>query len=1112
MEVFKMRRLGLALALATGTSLLSFNKARADVFNVNSDATYRAALLAIAQDPADNHTINITGNFALAGPVPPIVVNAGQTVAVVGGGNTITGAGNRPFFVQSGDVTISNVSITGAAANGGDGSGGGLGAGGAIFVDSGANVTIDNVNFTNSSATGGNGGGTEIGGGGAGGNANNNSASGGGGLYGNGGTSNAVAGGGSGGGGALGNGGNVGAGLSGGGGGGGFDSTADGGNAGDDAGGGGGGVIQPGANPPAMGVGGGGGGVEGGDGGNAGAAGQNGQAFGGGGGGAGSGQNGGDGVFGGGGGGAGATAGNGGNGGYFGGGGGADTGTGGNGGDFGGGGGSDDSSGGNGGFGGGGGGGAGTNTVNNEVGGNGGFGGGGGAGVDLGGTGGFGAGNGGFTGGGGGAGFGGAVFVRDGGTLTVLSTTGSSVITGSTVTAGTGAGDGANGTAAGSAFYLHNVGVTFTPAMGNSITFNANNNIEDATGNGQAGSLTMNGFGSLILNGTNTYTGPTSVTNGLLQIGATGSLISDTTIDSGEFEILAGGSTDGTVTLNNGLFDLFGTANGIITQNGGVFNIQGTGMATADITVNGGLMEMFMGGTATANTLINANGTLAGVGSLNNLTVNGTITPGASGTNNFGTFTITGNYVQNAGSTYNVDVAPGMIDLIDVTGTATINGGDLVVTDQGGAYAFQEVLTLVDATGGVTGVYDTFTVIGNTIFALQYTPTQVNLVASSNIVGTVPGLTFNQMQIGQNIDNNAALAGADFSGVITELLALGPAGIPEGLDQLGGEIFGSLGNTAILNMNSHLDAVADRLRPVPSSSDAPCIQVPPERLPPLTMQTGWINVFGTSGTFDTDGNADGMDYDMTGTAFGVDYRVHERIVVGISGGFLNSQSTIDSGLQSGEIESYQIGMYTGYTGSNYHLLFAASYGFSQYEASRNINFLMAPRTAVSSYDGNDFGCYFEAGGLIPLGPCFFVKPIVGLRYATAHTDSFTETGANSINLMVADDSDESFRTILGARVGRPFTAGNLIVFPQVHAMWESELKGDDRFVGAQFTEFTGIAPLPILGNPMGENFGRFGGSVLVNVTPRISLMGTYDMTRTNYFDSHRVNAGVEAIW
>ncbi|WP_395747178.1 autotransporter-associated beta strand repeat-containing protein [Prosthecobacter sp.] len=68
-------------------------------------------------------------------------------------GNSSTG-----YFVSSGTLNISDVTLQNFSTHGGDGSGGGAGMGGALFINTGATVTLNNVNFLSNTVQGGNGG------------------------------------------------------------------------------------------------------------------------------------------------------------------------------------------------------------------------------------------------------------------------------------------------------------------------------------------------------------------------------------------------------------------------------------------------------------------------------------------------------------------------------------------------------------------------------------------------------------------------------------------------------------------------------------------------------------------------------------------------------------------------------------------------------------------------------------------------------------------------------------------------------------------------------------------------------------------------------------------
>lgn len=532
----------------------------AKTFNVTDEDGLRKAIFEISNDFAMDsvvddgpYTINIMEDIDLTqslpmirGDVTPLTIN-GNGYTIDGGGATDDGVGGRVFFIESGEVAINNVSIANAVAeggNGGDGGGGGLGAGAAIFVNNGAITTLTDVIINDATAVGGDG--LAAGDGGAGG---------GGGLGGNGGRGTEGAGGGGGGGGGYeGKGGN----SSGGGGGGEFGKGGDGRIAGGGGGGGqqgNGGIGATGSGPNSV-AGGGGGAVEDGEGGDAG--GDGGGIEGGAGalgngedaplplGGGGAGRNGGDGQASGGGGGGNSRSG--GDGGLGGGGGGGSTNTsgdggdGGDGGDFGGGGGDGNGDrGGDGGFGGGGGG------SKFADGGDGGFGAGGGGGSVVLGTGGGFAGDGGTTGGGGGAALGGAVFVRDGGTLIINDGT----FNGSfTLAEGQGGGNAEKGEAQGKVMFLHGTSTT-TLAISAANT----RTIGDDDAIAGDGTFAKSGDGTLIISGDNAnFVGTARVSDGVFQVD--GSIAMATTMVSGgvlggtgvvgETHILGGG------TLNPG--------------------------------------------------------------------------------------------------------------------------------------------------------------------------------------------------------------------------------------------------------------------------------------------------------------------------------------------------------------------------------------------------------------------------------------------------------------------------------------------------------------------------------------------------------------------------------
>ncbi|MGU3492951.1 autotransporter domain-containing protein [Xanthobacteraceae bacterium A53D] len=147
-----------ALFVGMGAAVL-ISPVYAANFNVASDSDLRSAI----SRAGNGDTITFTANITLGSNLPNVTTN----VTFVGGNHTLSGDNQyRGLFVQSGTVTISDLTITNALAQGGtggnglrgSGGGGGAGLGGALFVASGAHVAVDNVNLQSNAVHGGAGG------------------------------------------------------------------------------------------------------------------------------------------------------------------------------------------------------------------------------------------------------------------------------------------------------------------------------------------------------------------------------------------------------------------------------------------------------------------------------------------------------------------------------------------------------------------------------------------------------------------------------------------------------------------------------------------------------------------------------------------------------------------------------------------------------------------------------------------------------------------------------------------------------------------------------------------------------------------------------------------
>lgn len=635
---------------------------RAFAGNVSTADELQTAI--ITANGGGDSTITFTGDITLSNPLGdgspflrPLSCTAtfdtvSRTITINGGGNTLSGGGSvRGLFARAGTTTINSLTFSSLLNQGGvgglGGGGGGAGLGGALFVANGATVTLVDCAFSSCSAQGGDGAnsfGTAGGGGGVGGaGAEGNSSyggAGGGGFGGDGGTISSIATGGGGGGGANG------AGVDGSGN---STGTAGGSDFGGTGGGSGGAPGTNGQTPGASGQGGGAGG--------AGSSGVNGGS-------------GGDGTFGGGGGGGGgsnsfvtSSGGAGGAGGAFGGGGG-----GGKAGVFQG----DGGDGGAGGFGGGGGCGS-LGTKNGSTahvsgdGGDGGFGGGGGGNgpVDLAtrgtvGSGGFGAGDGGESGsalvhgpGGGGAGLGGAIFIQNGGSVTIQDATftSNSVVKGNAGTPGTGAGAAVDGEALGAEIFMMAGGSLTLNISSGTVTFSEGIRGDQGAGGGSGGGFTKSGAGTVALGGTNDFTGTSTVSAGTLTV--TGTILNTVTTTVSSGATLKGTGTMGPVDVQGTIAP--GTSIGTMTVDGDL-TLESTSTTEIEINAAGDTSKLIVSGTVTIQS-----------GAILNVTPqSGSYTPGTSWT-----------FIESSGLADNTEfnfTAPGAVPALIVQYNSPLAG------------------------------------------------------------------------------------------------------------------------------------------------------------------------------------------------------------------------------------------------------------------------------------------------------------------------------------------------------------------------------------------------------------------------------------------------------
>ncbi|MFM5930576.1 MAG: autotransporter-associated beta strand repeat-containing protein, partial [Novosphingobium sp.] len=247
-----------------------------------------------------------------------------------------------------------------------------------------------------------------------------------------------------------------------------------------------------------------------------------------------------------------------------------------------------------------------------------------------------------------------------------------------------------------------------------------------------AGRIVKTSAGAATLGGTNTHSGGLDIQGGSVAVNGSAPL------GTGGVTIASGAS----LIYTNSAAASF--ANGL--SGAGTFEKLGAGQLSFANNFTIGALTLSAGRTrintvGTTNATVAAGATLDGTGRIiGNVTNNGTVAPG----NSIGTLTVQGNYVHGANAVLEIEFdAGGNIDLLDVTGNATLNGGTIRFVSVGGAEG--QGGTFLRTGGTLTGTFATVETVGALLpLSVVYEPNRAFMAPS---VLTARPSTFNAQSL-----------------------------------------------------------------------------------------------------------------------------------------------------------------------------------------------------------------------------------------------------------------------------------------------------------------------------------------------------------------------------
>jgi autotransporter-associated beta strand protein len=673
----------------------------------------------------------------------------------------------------------------------------------------------------------------------------------------------------------------------------------------------------------------------------------------------------------------------------------------------------------------------------------------------------------------------------------------------------------------------------------NGGSFNSGGNSVTLTSLSGSGGLALSG-GSLTINlaGNATYSGAISGSGGLVKQGAGTLTLTGSNSYSGGGTVSAGtlaGTTSGLQgnILNNAAVAFSQATNGVYAgtmsgtgsvgiQGGGIVNFTGANTYTGPTAVNGGTLAV--NGSITSNVTVNAGGALGGNGTVfGTVAMLGTLAPG----NSIGLLTVNGAFTQAAGSTYAVEVnGAGQGDRLVVNGTAAINGGAVEVIAAQGTYPISTTYAILTASGGLSGTYSS--VNSNLAFltpTLSYDANDVYLTLAllppgsnptSATVGFLRGATTGNEQAVATALNLSVAAGisGDFATVIGALANLSTTQGSWALNQISGQPIANFGtgnvasNALFMNALGQQMAVARGAQGGQRQALAQACEI--EACDGTSPFSVWGSLLGGVGNVQGNGNSSTFTYNLGGAASGIDYRIDPRFLVGLGAGYTAGTQWVDSFQGKAWSNGVSVVAYGSFTDSNVYVDALAGYAYSNNQLQQYLVIPgLQPRQANGSTGANAFLGQVETGYRIGVyaPAAATVTPFARFQATSINQAGFSEWGANSLNLNVAQQTTSSLRTTLGADLAG--TIGPLLL--GLRLGWLHEYADTSRpmtaaFAGAPAQSFT------VYGASPQRDAAVIGFSASANVADNMSIYLRYDGEIAAGADNHSLNFGLRLNW
>jgi outer membrane autotransporter protein len=280
--------------------------------------------------------------------------------------------------------------------------------------------------------------------------------------------------------------------------------------------------------------------------------------------------------------------------------------------------------------------------------------------------------------------------------------------------------------------------------------------------------------------------------------------------------------------------------------------------------------------------------------------------------------------------------------------------------------------------------------------------------------------------------------------------------------------------------------------------------------------SAWMEFFGQIGKQSNKNDKLGYSYNAYGPAFGMDTRLSDNAIIGLSTGYVHTNADTNGIDSSTNVNAFNLTAYgTYYETKEYYLDAAFTYGWNWYDSKRAITGL---GYATSDHEGYELSVYGGGGYYLDdlIGwDWISIIPIASVQYMHHGEDSFSETANNTpfmnIDSIESDSLISRFGLCLEHLFKIKFKTKTVDVLTNVSGQWGHEYLDTKNTVPAQFAQSTASA-FDTDGVEADRDSFLFGAGFVASVTENLDLFFDYNMDLRDTFHAHNFAIRARFKW